>query len=251
MSRWKAASIHLAISACIVLSVFAAVHWLWYPTELLRISGTPRLIGLIALVDVVVGPLLTLIVYRQGKPHLRLDLSVIAVLQAGLLVYGLYVLAQNRPAFLVFAMDRFELVTANEIRPEHLAKAAPAYRRLSWTGAPLVGSQLPKDPASRSALLFDALAGADVQNQPEFFVDYAMVRPQVIQRADPIAPLVSKLLPPERARLEAVAGNRGWRTLTYLPIRAKHGAALMLLDANTADLLGPVDVDPWLAQERR
>src|SRR5688572_25117692 len=134
MSRWKAGCIHLALSALVILSLLGLVLWLWYPPALLHMSGVDRLIVLIAVVDLTVGPVLTTVVYRAGKPGLRFDLTVIACLQLLLLGYGMTVLSKTRPVYLVGAIDRFELVTAKDISEEDIALASPPYRTLSWTG---------------------------------------------------------------------------------------------------------------------
>src|SRR5690349_3518054 len=115
MSRWKAASIHSLFS----LIVAAALGWLllglWYPPPYFHAAGADELMLLLVGVDLAIGPLLTLIVFRSGKRGLRFDLTAIAVLQTAALIYGLSVVLKSRPIFLVSAMDHFVLVAANEI----------------------------------------------------------------------------------------------------------------------------------------
>lgn len=52
-----------------------------------------------------------------------MDLTVIAVLQLGALSYGLWTVAEGRPAWLVFAVDRFELVRVLDIDKRKLDAA--------------------------------------------------------------------------------------------------------------------------------
>ena len=129
MSRWKAAAIHLSISAAIGLVVGALLLLVWYPPPYFHAAGADQLVLLLVGVDLVLGPLLTLILFRSGKKGLKFDLAMIAVLQTTALVYGLSVVLQSRPVFLVSAVDRFVLVSASEIDPWHPSASG---NRSSW-----------------------------------------------------------------------------------------------------------------------
>ncbi|NVK30566.1 MAG: hypothetical protein HWE20_06155 [Gammaproteobacteria bacterium] len=99
--RAKAALIHFAGS----LLVFAAVILLfiyWFPGGLLKNAGGYDGLKLIAMVDVVLGPVLTLLVCKPGKPGFWRDFSVIAGLQIVALGYGLYSSNLARPVALVY-----------------------------------------------------------------------------------------------------------------------------------------------------
>ena len=61
-------------------------------------------------IDIVAGPLLTLIVYNRAKPELKRDVSVVGLLQLAFLGYGLHTAWVSRPIFLVGAVDRFTLI---------------------------------------------------------------------------------------------------------------------------------------------
>src|SRR5436190_21384151 len=87
INRWKASAIHLAISAAIGISVVVLMLALWYPQHYFAAMGGGTLIMLLIGVDVVIGPLITLIVFDPKKKNLRFDLAVIALLQLAALVY--------------------------------------------------------------------------------------------------------------------------------------------------------------------
>lgn len=88
MSRFQAALIHLLISTLVVGTVVGVVYWLWYPEPTFGIVGVLPIILMLVGIDLVLGPLLTMIVYKHGKPGLKFDLSVIALVQIAALVYG-------------------------------------------------------------------------------------------------------------------------------------------------------------------
>lgn len=78
------------------------------------------MLRILAGVDVVLGPLLTLIVFKPGKPSLKFDMSVIVLVQLVALLCGATIIYQQRPTFTVFGMDRFSSIPAKEVEFEKL-----------------------------------------------------------------------------------------------------------------------------------
>src|SRR5690606_32812168 len=99
-----AALIHLGISAAVAAVASALLMGVWYPPPYFRAAGAERLLLLVVAVDVTLGPLLTLIVFKRGKPGLKFDLAAIGVAQLLALVYGFHVMLLSRPVFLVAAV---------------------------------------------------------------------------------------------------------------------------------------------------
>jgi hypothetical protein len=247
VSRWKAAAIHLTLSAAIITLVAGGLIWLWYGWTFFERMGGMNLLLLLAGIDVVIGPLLTLVVFKSGKPSLKFDLSVIALLQAGFLAYGLYVMAQSRPVFLVGLVDRFELVFANQLDPADLAEgSAEKYRSLSWSGPVSVGGRMGRTSAERLNLVNAGLAGKDIHLIPRQYTEYSEVQAKLLMHAEP-AETLAATSSQARDRIERFAANLG-RPLTELvtlPIVSARGRATMILDAETGEILGPVAVEPW------
>src|SRR6476619_2322521 len=102
MSRYKAAAIHLGISATIATLAFLPIYFLWYPGDLFDSAGGRDLFLIMLGVDVTVGPLVTLIVFVQGKKGMLFDLWVIGIVQASFLAYGTFTLAESRPVYIAF-----------------------------------------------------------------------------------------------------------------------------------------------------
>src|SRR5690348_13408152 len=154
MSRWKAAGIHICVSVLIGLVAAILIFGVWYPRPYGQAAGADTLILLLLGVDVVVGPLLTLIVFRAGKWGMRFDLTVIAVAQACAFLYGISVVVRARPAFVVATIDRFSLVSANNIDPADYANAkAPEFTHAPWTGPRVVGALPPTEIAERNRIM--------------------------------------------------------------------------------------------------
>src|SRR5262245_27659918 len=96
LTRWHASGIHLLISAAIAGIALSVMLLVWYPGPLFEACGGTGLLFILIGVDVVIGPLITLIIFRIGKRGLRFDLCAIAVLQLSALLFGSYVLFEAR-----------------------------------------------------------------------------------------------------------------------------------------------------------
>lgn len=102
MTKFKAALIHLSLSVILIGALTLVVIYLWYPFPLYKIAGVIEPAKLLLLIDVIIGPLLTFVVYKKSKKYLKLDLSIIAVLQLAALSYGVHVIYQGRANLIVF-----------------------------------------------------------------------------------------------------------------------------------------------------
>ena len=245
--RWRASLIHLGISAAVAAVVFLAVRWLWYRGALFDEAGGRDLFFLVVSVDVVLGPLVTLIVYKPGKPGLLFDMIVIGTLQLGALAYGLHVLSVSRPVYVAFVKDRFELTRAADIEPEDLAAAkGTPYQDLPWTGPRLVGVRFPTDADEKFRLMVSGAAGKDIHTYPRYFAPYAETAREAAARAQPLAEL--RKLNPGRERLvdDAVArAGRPEASLGFLPLKTgKHDLAV-IIDKSDGGVLEWVGLRPW------
>lgn len=252
MTRWKAAGMHLLISAIVIGGVAALLLWRWYPPALWGIAKADKLMLILGLVDVMLGPVLTLVVYKPGKKSLRFDLTVIALLQLTALAYGLNTVWQSRPVYLVAAVDRFQMVFANEIDRADLVEASQPFRSLPLTGLQIIGAKVPEGVEARNEVLFSAMSGKDIHQLPTYYVPYAEVAFQLAQRATPAPSLADTLTAGEAQRLlRAVsATGRAPSSVAVAPVSSirSAGSAAMLVDATSGAILGPAAVDVWSAQ---
>ena len=127
------------LSALIAATVVTIMLLVWYPPPYFDAMGGQGLLKILVGVDVTLGPLLTLIIFDPRKKSLRFDLSVIAALQIAALAYGVWVMFEARPVYTAFAMDRFDIVSANQLDPSDLDAGPPEYRELPSRGRGLSG----------------------------------------------------------------------------------------------------------------
>jgi hypothetical protein len=247
MSRWKAAAIHMSISATIGLVSAFLIFGVWYAPPYSEATGAGELVLLLMGVDLVLGPMLTLVVFKAGKRGLRFDLAIIALTQACAFTYGMSVVVSARPVFVVGAVDRFVLVLANDLDRADLAEASkPEFRHLSWTGPRIVGTVMPTDPEESNALLTSGLAGKDIERFPKYYVDYPLAATELLKRAKPLAelrkisvtaePLIDRYLQEHHREIATVA---------WLPIKAPRASLTMLVDAATGTPIDALQLDPW------
>lgn len=245
LSRWKASAIHLGLSACIAGALLALMLLVWYPWPLYSIAGGRGLTMILVGVDVVLGPLITLVIFKAGKKGLKFDLAVIALLQLSALAYGVHTVFVARPAWLVFNVDRFNLVAAIDLDPADLAKVTrPEFRSPPIDGPRFVATTLPKDRNARLKLLDSALAGKDVQLFPQRYVPYEQEAAHALGHARRLEVLQ------KRDRKGVVqdyldSSGRAADSVKFLPLRARTADAAVLLDAKTGMPLKIVLVDPW------
>ena len=114
---------HLVLSAIAVSIIVLLCYFLWFPMPFLVIDGTWKPLLIMAGVDVVVGPLMTLLLVSKSKSRreLRVDLGLIIFLQVSALVYGVAQLLPERAVALVHSSNAFHLVLRKDIEGSYLA----------------------------------------------------------------------------------------------------------------------------------
>jgi len=235
-SRWQAAGTHLLICLATAVVVVTLMLAFWYPRPLFEAARGSNLLFILVGVDAALGPLLTLIVFKSGKRGMKLDLTLIGLVQIAALVYGVYVVALARPAFIVFVKDRFELVTVVELAPGDLAAAKYAeFRSVPWGGPLLAAADFPADPAERRQLIDLALAGRDLQHFPRYYAPYSQRSSEVLAKAHAIARL--RATEPATARVVdeylAASGTRA-EDVRCLLLRTRFAWIAVLVDPQTA-----------------
>lgn len=191
----KAASWHLLLSLLVALVAGGLVFGLWFPAPLHLLAGGGGLFLILTAVDVVCGPLLTLVLFNPEKPRRKwwVDVALIACVQLGALVYGLSQVALARPVFISAEGDRFRVVQAMDVKAADLEQAAAEFRQLGWTGPRLIGSRLsqPGD-ADYLASVQLSVQGLHPSFRPQRWIPYESAVPGVLQRLQPLSALREK-----------------------------------------------------------
>ena len=215
---------HLGLSVLVAALAAALVFGLWYPSPYGTLAGGFALFGLIVAVDVVCGPLLTLVVFDRRKPRRELvrDIGIIVALQLAALLYGLYSVIQARPIYLAYEGNRFRVVSVADVDASKLSEALPEFRSFSYSGPRLIGAKLTEatDPNFKDSVLL-SMAGLHPSFRPERWVPYESLRTQLLEALAPIATLKSKH-PQALASIDEALTKQGLAEADagYLPVDA-------------------------------
>lgn len=207
----------------------ALVFLVWYPAPLHRALGVTSIFLLLLLVDVTLGPLLTFVVFKKGKRTLLLDLAVIAALQLSALMYGLYVIAEGRPGWMVFGGYHFELVRQSDMQPGTDRPQAP------WLGPQWVSVP----PANALDKILAINTGMDIYYRPDRYQPLEAEGARLAANARALSELEKD--PAALAELQKRWPDAdGW-----LPLQGRELNMVVLVNRANARAVGVADLRPW------
>ena len=234
----------------LVGGVAGITYWSWYREPTFGIVGVLPIMLMLIAVDLILGPLLTLIVYKHGKPGLKFDLSVIALVQIVALVYGAHTLYEEKPHYLVFAIDRLEFVAQKDIDP--LVMRFDESETEHFAGLVQIYAKRPEDPEVFAQYLNSVMfeGQPDLERRPEFWEPWSegvdIIKQQVkpIEGIEPASAQEQELL--DQA-IEDYAGDHP--SLGLLPIGGIEEDVGLLLDRDSLEIIDVVYANPWPSEE--
>lgn len=245
--RLRASVIHLTISLAIASLAALLVFGWWYPYPYRDLSGGRELFTLVVAVDVVLGPLITLVIFNAAKTrrHLLMDFSVIGLLQVAALTYGLWTVFVARPVHLVFEYNRMAVVHAVDIEPSLLSQAPPDLQTLPWRGPTLL-SLRPLQGGEVIESVLQAVGGIAQAAQPNLWQPYDAARADILRESRPAEQLAQRFPAQADAIARAVASTgRPLQALRTLPLLSRKTAWTVLIDGQSAQPVGFVAVDSF------
>ena len=246
MSKLRAFLTHFAISATVLSAAFVVIFFAWYPAPYFQVAGAWNVVRILIGVQLILGPLLTLILFRPGKAGLVFDLSIVALIQVIALVYGLTAIYEERPYFVVFAVDRFEVLARKDvdettIRDERL-------KQKEWSEPIYAVASVPESLEEQQQLIEDVLQGKpDIDRRPEFWSPYAERSDEVLEAAIPLAEFRKRRPDAAAVADEFIASHPDGDRFVGLPVIGKQGAYVIVLERERRKPVGLIAVDPWEA----
>lgn len=242
--RIKAFLVHLLLSAVLAGGGLLLMLWLWYPDGVLEAVGATQVVILVVVVDLCLGPLLTLIVYNPAKVELKTDLAIIAFFQCVALIYGGWTLADGRPQWVVFHQDYFQLVRYQDMDLRQWGSVKPEYREPHWAGLGWVAAQVPLTETSdqRDQRLFDELVGGvSPAQKPELYVPLEQKRAQLLKAAQPVDKLL-QFNPPSKVKSYL---QEYPNVDAFVPLRSQNAVLVVLLNSQAGLVATIADLRPW------
>jgi len=246
--KFRASGIHLSLSLAVALLAALLVFGLWYPYPYREISGGRELFLIVVSVDVVLGPLITFVIFNRRKPmkELKRDLALVVLIQLAALGYGLWTVFISRPVHLVFEVDRFRAVHAVDIDADLLKKTPAGIEAMPLFGPTLLAVRPFKNANESFDATMAALGGVDLSARPDLWKPYAGARTEVIAASKPAAQLKTRFAP-HAAEIDEVlrAAGRKAETTAYLPMVGRKSFWTVFIDPTTAEVVGFIPLDSF------
>lgn len=241
VNRLGAFAIHLAASLAIFAVLAALVVYVWYPEFFFTTDGGWQGIRIIILVDVVAGPLLTLVVYDRRKPELQRDLAIIVTFQALCLIGGTYVVYSERPLALVYVDGHFFSMSADDYRERGLD--VPDLDHLPGPYPKRVMVDMPEDFAEQSEIRRQAIQERKpLRALAERYEPLAFEKMRVAEEAVDVDALQERGIAAEK--LDEWLDTHGGTLDDYafLPFGARFGYAFLGVSKGDREIVGLLDV---------
>ncbi|CAN5879467.1 fimb protein [soil metagenome] len=236
MNRFHASGFHFLTSLSIGLLLLGLFWFVWYPAPMLMAIGGHEIFLLVIGIDIVLGPLLTLIVFKAGKKGMKFDLMVIAVLQIGAMAYGVSTLLEGRPAYVAALGERFQVVQASELTDANLAKAKTV---LPWWGPQWVGTTMPTNKHDISILSAMSAVGGGAGHLPYLHVPYDTMKATILEHAQDIS-IIEKNNPAQLHDIQMWLQDHHVTEdlVKFQPIKIRASVFPVILDAKSAKVIG-------------
>lgn len=214
---------HCIASILIAVVVGILVFNVWFPYPYRQLAGGTELFFLIMTVDLVCGPLLTLVLFNPVKPKRELvtDLGLVVLVQLAALAYGLWTLHVARPLYLVHEVDRFKVIALADIDSQELA-SLPKVLQPAIFKRPQIAGLREASQEERQKVMFESVQGGrDFGERPVFYVPYdAEQAAKAYAKAKPLVDFLKKH-PTKQADIDKLQLAAGQVQLRYLPVIAR------------------------------
>ena len=241
---FKAAAIHLCLSLLIVGTLALLIFKIWYLMPLATATGALIIFAMVFVVDLIIGPLLTLVVYKKNKKSLLFDLTVIVVIQIAALSYGVYSLSQARPVWLTFYGNRFEIVRLNDIEESYLENVPEQYSYFSFVGPKWVAAKPIGNEQEIEELEFGNRLGAKIAHQPALYYPIEQAYIEIKNKAYSLSKLETAN---DKIDIDKyITANPN--TVGWLPLWGQQQHMVVLINEK-GEPLKIVDLRPWTAEQ--
>lgn len=160
----KAALIHLGICFFIFLMILAWTWYIGYQGAYFSMAGAVQGLALVFFVDVVLGPILSFMVYNPKKPkkEMRTDFALIGFVQLIALLYGVYTLYQEHPkALLIYPESTATVLSQRELHDFPELQDLSKYQKIDGLPAPVLDKTSVKSNYLALSQAKDLIASTD------------------------------------------------------------------------------------------
>ncbi len=247
MTRSRAAFSYLWPSLLVLVICVAVIMFAWYPHPFMQLPNSGKFSILLLVSAALAGPVLTWLIYKKGKKGLVFDLVFIALMQLAAMGWGMYTLYLNRPYFMVFTVDRFEVLTSREVDTDRIAN--PVFLDKPLAGPLSLYANMPTDRDAFQQLLQEVMfeGRPDLQFRSEFWSLFEDRRQQVLEISRPLAEL-REARPGDVTAIDKLVNSNGGdiTKLRFVPGMLHGGQFAAVLNAKSGEIAAYLVTDPWL-----
>ena len=238
------ANFFISLSIIALFLIFA--YFIWFPAPFAEISGFNKTAVILLLTNICLGPLLIFIIYKDNKKNLKLDLSILAVIQVSAFIFGAYSFYLKHPVYAVFAVDRFTLINANSTTVDKIRY--PELVNSLFSSPKFVFAKRPEAPEKRNQLLFSVLfeGKPDLDRRPEYYEPFNQHLSSVFKRSINTDILFHDAT--SRKKLTDFLNKNGGiaKDYAFFPLQRNRGDDLIwVLNRKTGLAIDTIDSDPW------
>jgi len=246
--KLKIALRNLFISQAVIVIFLIFAYFVWFPFSFSTLEEFYKTAGLIIFVDVILGPLLVYIIYKENKKFLRFDINVLLGIQIVAFAFGAYSLYLKHPVYAVFSIDRFTLVNAANTTPEKIR--FDSLKSSIFSKTKITIAKMPSDIEKKNALTLGVLfnGAPDLEYRAEYYQPFNQNISDVLKKSINLKKF-SKL---SKNKIRAFANKHKGNIsdYAYFPLRTKYKDLIWVLNKNNALPVGIVDINPWLLNEK-
>lgn len=249
MGKSHAALTHTWASLLVLAIIAGLILFIWYPYPFLQFKDTGKFSLMLVLSGGFIGPAMTWLFYRKGKSRraLAFDLVVILIIQTAAFAWGGYALYQNRPYFMVFTVDRFEVLTMRDVDLATITDSKFLNKPLA--GPILLYASMPTEPQAFQKFIKEVMfeGKPDLQFRPEFWSLYTEKQQFALTPARPLETL-RNARPESLQAIDKLIKNNGGNInrLKYIPGMLQNGQFAAILDADSGEVIDTLVIDPWV-----
>lgn len=242
MSRFKAFSIHLAISFIIFLILLYFILVQWYPKPLFSTDGGWEVTKIIAGVNIVLGPLLTLIVFKSGKPGLKLDLAMIVLVQTLTLSWGAWNAYNERPAAVIYTLDFFTPIPAYQLADQGMT--AKKLKQFGESWPIIIYSDIPKENLSE-VLAKSVREGIPLYLRTEYYKKFSLDQADTLKQSSMnLEKYVEDKPKLKKLYQHSLLSSTAKTNISYLALHSREKWVTAVFDLDEMKIIDTIDIEP-------
>ena len=245
-TKLKAFLLHFILSAVVISLIFSILLLFWFPSPFLGLTHFKEIAYLLIAIDVVLGPLLTFVVYNPNKKSLRFDLTSIVTIQILALSYGIYTLFLAHPVYITYFDGRYNIVTAKQAQPHQTKYSSLKISKLS---SPTFAFMDIPDKNTMNALFTDMLNGSvDIEARAEYYKPYKTHWDKIILNSLNPNTLLNNKKTEKKLNYFLKKNKQPIESYTFVPINGTNKDAILILEKSTGKAVDILDVPLYLTE---